>query len=56
MPASVSFMRHSPIIFPTHRLPMMLNRPMIASDHAPTLGGSMQLATTPGRCVAMNAT
>ena len=34
----------------------MLKRPITASDHAPTAGGSEHDATTPGRCVMMNAT
>ena len=34
----------------------MLNRPIIASDQAPTSGGRPQAATTPGRWVARKAT
>ena len=41
---------------PIHRLPKMLNRPISVSDQALTEGGSSQLATTPGRCVATKAT
>ena len=54
--ASAIFMRRCVITRPIHRLPKMLNRPITASDQALTAGGSSQLATTPGRCVAMKAT
>ena len=50
------FARQRPIAQPMPKLPMMLNRPTIASAQAPTAGGRPQAATTPGRCVAMNAT
>jgi hypothetical protein len=41
---------------PMPRLPAMLNSPSTARAQAPTCGGSPQLATTPGRCVARKAT
>ena len=53
---SSDFMRQRPTAHPMARLPMMLNRPITPSAQAPTGAGSPQAATTPGRCVARNAT
>ncbi len=49
-------MRRPLMNLPIHRLPKMLKSPISASDQALTEGGRPQLATTPGRCVAMKAT
>ena len=49
-------MRRPVMNLPIHRLPKMLNKPISARDQALTAGGSSQLATMPGRCVAMKAT
>src|SRR6266850_524783 len=56
MSESTLFMRQRPIAQPEAKLPAMLNRPISDSAQAPTDGGKPQSATTPGRCVAMNAT
>src|SRR5260221_6362233 len=50
------FIRQRPIAQPEAKLPAMLKSPMSESAQAPTAGGSPHSATTPGRCVAMNAT
>ena len=53
---SSDFMRQRPTAQPMPTLPMMLNNPIMASDHPAHCVGNPQVAITPGRCVPRNAT
>ncbi len=53
---SSDFMRQRPTAQPMATLPTILNRPSMASAHAPHWVGRPHCATTPGKWVARNAT